>query len=157
MAPIVLIIGTSNCLGSQYYNPSGQRAKSAKFIILGSCVNLLLNLILIPQYGAVGATIASVIAELSITFFYVKMSDGFMNIGIIWKCSYKRIIAGIVMLVIVMQLRKIIALPLLYVILLQVSIGVAVYFGILLIMKDDMLLELVDIGRTTIKKREEKR
>lgn len=156
MAPIILVIGTSNCLGSQYYNPSGQRAKSAKFIILGSCVNLLLNLILIPHYGAIGATIASVIAELSITFFYVKMSDGFMSIGIIWRCSYKRIIAGIVMLVTVMQLKRGLALPLLCVILLQVLIGVVVYFGILLIMKDDMLLELVNIGCATIKKKEEK-
>lgn len=79
-----------------------------------------------------------------------------MSIGIIWRCSYKRIIAGIVMLVTVMQLKRVLALPLLCVILLQVLIGVVVYFGILLIMKDDILLELVNIGCATIKKKEEK-
>lgn len=152
MAPIILIIGTSNCLGSQYYNPSGQRAKSAKFIILGSCVNLVLNLMLIPHYGAAGATIASVIAELSITFFYVKMSDGFINMDIIWKCSYKRIVAGIVMLVVVMQFKNVIALSLFGIVFLQVLVGVVVYLGLLWIMKDDMLFELIDISRTLIKK-----
>ena len=47
LSPIILIIGVSNCLGAQYYNPAGLRALSAKFIIVGSVINLLLNLILI--------------------------------------------------------------------------------------------------------------
>ena len=63
MSPIVVIIGVSNCLGSQYYTPSGNRKLSAKFIIIGAIVNLTLNLILIPRFWGYGAIVASLIAE----------------------------------------------------------------------------------------------
>lgn len=57
MAPLIVIIGVSNCLGSQYYTPAGFRGQSAKYIIAGSCTNLVMNLILIPQLGSMGAVI----------------------------------------------------------------------------------------------------
>ena len=75
MAPLTLIVGISNCLGSNYYTPSGQRARSARVIVLGSAVNLILNLLMIPFIGATGAVIASIIAESVITVLYVRMSD----------------------------------------------------------------------------------
>ena len=71
MSPIVVIIGVSNCLGSQYYTPSGKRAQSARFIIIGACVNLALNLLLIPRFWGYGAIAASLIAEMTITILYI--------------------------------------------------------------------------------------
>lgn len=62
MSPLVIIIGISNCIGSQYYTPSGNRAQSSRYLIYGSIINLIMNLILIPRYEAQGAIIASVVA-----------------------------------------------------------------------------------------------
>lgn len=142
MAPLVLIVGTSNCLGSQYYNPSGQRKKSAKYIVLGACINLFFNLILIPRYGAYGATVASVIAEMSITFLYVRMSDNYLNWSIIYRLSWKRIFAGIIMFAIVRLLGTVDA-DALAKISIQIFAGALVYGTVLLLLRDKLLNELI--------------
>lgn len=76
-SPIIVIIGISNCLGSQYYTPCGKRKESTNYLIAGSVVNLILNLLMIPRFGAEGAAIASVIAETVVSVLYVKFSCGY--------------------------------------------------------------------------------
>ena len=71
LSPLVLIIGVSGSLSSQYYTPVGKRNKISKFLISGSVINLILNLSLIPSFGAVGATIASLVAETVITTLFI--------------------------------------------------------------------------------------
>ena len=150
MTPLIIIIGISNCLGNQYYTPSGQRARSAKVIVLGACINLILNLVLIPTFKSQGAVIASVIAELSITALYVRMSDGYLTAADIIKSSWKRVLAGIVMCAVVILLGHI-QLNMILKLAVQISIGVAVYFGLLMIMSDVMLKNLINQGRNAIK------
>lgn len=43
------------------------------FVGIGALLNVVLNIILIPQYGAIGAAIATLIAELISTFFAVLL------------------------------------------------------------------------------------
>jgi len=144
MAPMPVIIGISNCLGSQYYSPSGQRKLSAKFIMIGAVINLILNLFLIPNAGAVGATIASVIAEVLITIMYVRYCQGCITVCAIWMCSYKRIISGSIMLVSIYMLGQALGHGMLFELLLQVVVGVMIYFVILLIMKDRFLYDAMN-------------
>lgn len=154
MSLLILIIGVSNCIGSQYLTPSGQRKKTAKIIILGSFVNLIMNLFFIPIYGAIGATIASVAAELLIAAFYIYFSREYMTLGILWKLSKKRLLAGIIMCSIVYFLGEFGNFHGVYMVALQIAAGVAVYFLALLILKDGMIMELIYMGRRFIKKRD---
>ena len=144
MSPLTIIVGISNCLGSNYYTPSGQRARSARVIVLGSAVNLILNLLMIPFIGATGAVIASIIAESVITVLYVRMSDEYMSAKLLLKLSWKRILSGVIMLVFILLLGKYLPFRNLAVVAIQVILGVAVYFGLLLLMKDSMLRELIN-------------
>ena len=161
MAPLVLIIGTSNCLGSQYYTPSGQRKRSAKVIVLGAVTNLIFNILLIPWCGAYGATIASVIAECLITVLYVRMSNGYMQWKVLWDFSKKRLVAGILMGVVVYMAGVLLQpfsmsgsnsfgfvgfLALSF----QVITGALCYICILRVMKDQMLIELLGLARSFI-------
>ena len=161
MSPLIVIVGISNCIGYQYYTPSGQRMRSAKVIVLGSIVNLLLNLLLIPKYGSKGAVVATLFAESLISFLYVRMSNGYMSAKVIIASSYKRIIAGIIMCCAVYYLgymqtvsrsEQIIRL------LFQTGLGVVVYFSILYLFKDSMLRELLriigNISRKVFNKRQ---
>lgn len=143
MSPLIVIIGVSNCLGSQYYTPGGQRARSAKVIVLGSVVNLICNLIFIPFWGGVGATIGSVVAETVISVLYVKMSDGYMNAGLLVKYSWKRLVAGGTMCAAIMMIGKTLQIGAIGVLVVQVAVGVAIYFCILLAFRDTMLQELI--------------
>ncbi len=145
MIPLVLIIGTSNCLGNQYYTPSGQRKRSAKVIVLGAVVNLFLNLLLIPRFEAYGATVASIIAELVITVIYVQMSAGYMTWKKLGEFSWKRIIAGIAMCGVVILLGNVLKTPNVVIIVAQIITGVLVYGLVLLLLRDSMLNELLQM------------
>ena len=97
----------SNCLGSQYYTPAGLRKQSAIYIIIGAVVNLILNLCLIPKFMSAGATVASIIAELTISVLYLKNSNGYLTAQYIFKILWKKVIAGGVMLLVMYDLSMI--------------------------------------------------
>ena len=99
LAPMIVIVGLSGCIGLTYLTPSGQRARSSKAIILGAAINFSLNLFLIPMYYSVGAAIASVIAELIITYLYIYMSKPIITFLDILKMSYKKWLSAGIMFV----------------------------------------------------------
>ena len=134
-----------------YYTPSGQRKKSAKIIVLGAVTNLCLNLLLIPKLGATGATTASITAESVITILYVQISKGFLTWKTMIKLSYKRIIAGIIMCIVVYMIGKwLLSISDVFVVIIQVVCGLLVYGTILLIEKDTMAYELIEICKSYI-------
>lgn len=137
-SPIVVIIGVSNCLGSQYYTPAGLRSQSAKYIIIGSVLNLLLNLVFIPVFRSKGAVISSVLAELLITFLYVKNSNGYVDFKQLASYFNPRFIAGFIMYLIVLFIKQYLPNDLLG-LLIQVLIGGMTYFMITYLQKDNIL------------------
>lgn len=156
MSPLIIIVGISNCLGSNYYTPSGQRARSARVIVLGSVVNLILNLLMIPFIGVTGAVIASIIAESVISALYVRMSGEYMSGKILIKISWKRILSGLIMLMFVLIIGEYLPYRNLVAAAIQVVAGAAVYFGLLFLMKDNMLQELINIALRILKRGVEK-
>lgn len=66
ISPIILIIATSNVIGKQYLLPTNQQTAFTVSIIAGAIVNFILNLILIHFWDAMGASIATVLAELTV-------------------------------------------------------------------------------------------
>lgn len=151
MAPLILIIGISNCLGSQYYTPAGLRAQSSKYIIIGSVTNLVINLILIPKLGATGAVIGSIIAELTISVLYFLNCDKYLTMMQILKCSYKRLVAGIIMIIAVKAIGTCILDRVLLVVV-EIVTGALVYFICLFILKDVMIKEAFLMIKRKVKK-----
>ena len=138
------IICVSNTLGSVYYNPSGNRAKSAKFLIFGSIINLILNLIFIPKCGVYGATVASIIAELVISVLYVKFCDKTIDVKFLFKKSYKKILAGLAMILVVLFVGTV-NLPNIVTLLLQIIVGIFVYLIILLLLRDKIIKYMIQL------------
>ena len=138
MSPIVVIIGVSNCLGSQYYTPSGKRAQSARFIIAGSVVNLILNLILIPRFWGYGAIAASLIAELTITILYITFAGESFHPVVLLRDGWKKLIAAALMFAAVRLIdpyfnSNFIALVC------EVCLGGAIYIAVLFILRDTFM------------------
>lgn len=151
MSPIVIIIGISNCLGSQYYTPAGYRKLSAKYIIIGAVVNLLLNLLLIPKYWGYGAITASLIAESVITILYMKNCNGYLRVETIIKDSWKKIIAGLVMLIVIRAFDGIISSDILA-LLVEIAVGFTVYCAVIVLLRDSFMTDLL-MGKVLKKKR----
>lgn len=152
MVPLIVIIGTSNCLGSQYYTPSGQRKKSAKIIVMGAIINLILNIIMIPSCGVYGATIASVIAELFITICYVGFSNGYMSWNSLVHFSYKRILSGGIMYFLIVALGRCLNFDQYFIVGIQILSGGLVYFSILYLLNDSIVKYLVRLLKDRIYK-----
>lgn len=60
-----------------------------KLFDFGSVVNLILNLLLIPNFGAEGAAVASVIAEAMVSVLYVHFSCGYGDFALLVKTGGK--------------------------------------------------------------------
>lgn len=148
MSPLVVIIGISNCLGSHYYTPAGLRAQSAKYIIWGSIVNLIANIILIPKYRSSGAVVGSLIAEISISYLYLKNCNRYLEFRTILRLSYKRVISGSIMLFLIFLLSELIDTDVASLVV-KIILGTIFYFGILIILKDDFVCGVI----TALKKR----
>lgn len=138
MAPIVFVVSISNCLGSQFYNPVGLRSKSAKFIIIGSIINLCLNLILIPRFKSEGAVVASVIAEVIISFMYIRKCEGYYSFKLLFAAMWKKVIAGLIMVFVVYFLGQQIEKAV-YALIIQVMAGIGIYCALLYILNDSFI------------------
>lgn len=127
LSPIVLLIGFSNVIGTQYLVPSGQNGKYTCSVIIGACVNFVMNLILIPRYNASGAAIASLLAEGSVTAMQMLMTRREIHVaGHIareWHC----ILSGILMYLLLLFIRVLVSDDVTCTIL-QVCLGACAYF-----------------------------
>lgn len=66
MGGVIVAIGFNNITGTQILLGMGYDSIYLKCILVGACTNFLLNLVIIPHFGASGAATSSVIAELLI-------------------------------------------------------------------------------------------
>ena len=151
MSPIVIIIGISNCLGSQYYTPAGFRKLSARYIITGAVVNLLLNLVLIPKFWGYGAIVASLIAETVITVLYLKHCNGYLLVETLIKDSWKKLIAGLIMLIVIKALDAVIPSDIIA-LFAEIAVGFTVYCAVITLLRDSFITDLV-MGKILKRKR----
>ncbi len=135
MSPVVVIIGVSNCIGTQYYTPAGLRKQSSGYLIFGSVINLICNCIFIPLYKANGAIVGTLIAESVIAFLYVKNGREYISVRSIWGCIYKKMIAGIGMGGIMLVYEHFVATGTLS-LCVEIILGVIIYVSVLLLIKD---------------------
>lgn len=152
-SPLIMAIGLNNVLGIQYLLPAGKDNIYTISVIIGSIVNLILNLILIKAYGALGAAIASVIAETCILIFqiiYLRKEFNFKKY-ILPFIKYL-IIGGIMFTVVYLLSLKVFAPSILNTIIL-VAIGAGIYGIILLIIRDKNLFFFINKVMGIIKRR----
>ncbi|MBQ7797912.1 MAG: oligosaccharide flippase family protein [Clostridia bacterium] len=139
-APLVVIIGTSNILGIQYMIPYKKEKQYTISLIMGCIINLILNLILIYFYEAIGATIATIIAEcgVSVTMFLFLRKE--LSIITILKSAIKPLIAGIIMFICCYPLTLILSASIFNTCLI-VGAGILVYGVTIILLRDKLLIE----------------
>ena len=140
---MLVIIGISNCMEKLYYTPSGQRALSNKFVIVGACLNCCLNLILIPRFESYGATVASVIAEFVITGLYLYYVKNLVTLKNIIKYSYKFVLSGILMLFAVRYLGSVLPNNWIYLVV-EIGVGAATYMIALIAFRDTFFMDCLE-------------
>lgn len=153
LSPIVVLIGLSNVTGTQFLLPTKQQNKYTLSVIIGAIVNFTLNLILIKKFASIGASIATVIAELSVTITQFILIRKEVQALEVFKKSYKYMIAAIIMFICSNFIDCLISSNLLS-IFLQTSISIIIYFGVLFLLKDKMILEGLIILKEKFRKKD---
>lgn len=150
--PLVLIIGFSNVLGLQYLIPQKRDKEYTIAITFGACINLILNLFLIHFLWSYGACIATLCAELIVTtimFFYARKDISFLTI---FKNSWKYILSGIIMFIIVFISQIFLESSILNSFFL-VFLGIFIYFLMLIFLKDETIIEFFTKIKNKISKK----
>lgn len=150
ISPIIILIGLSNVTGTQYLLPTKQQNKYTISVIIGATINFILNFILIKKYASLGASIATVFAEFSVTLVQFILIRKEIKMGDIIKMTYKYLISSIIMFYISMLVSHFITNNLLS-ILAQVAISIISYFGVLILLKDKMIIEGINLLKQKLK------
>lgn len=139
ISPILVIIATSNVLGKQYLLPTQQQKIFTISIISGAGVNFVLNMILIPSLNAIGASIATVIAELTVALVQCVYVRRQVPLKDCLLPSIRYGIFGLIMFLVIRGLGSVISAGAFIKLIILVVVGVIVYGAELLITKDPMV------------------
>ena len=141
---LIIVVGLNNAVGKQVLMPVGRQKSYNASVIIGACVNVALNSLLIPRLYSVGAVIASVAAETTILLAFIHYSKDYIQLSWILKASVKYLIAGLVMLAAILAAGGALgrSWP---VLILQVTAGMAIYVVLILLMRDKFALEMLDL------------
>lgn len=146
----MLLIGMSNITGNQYLLPTKKQGEYTASVIIGACSNFILNLF-IPNLKSIGASIATIIAEMLVTgsqLYFVRKN---LNLKSYFKVGFKCLITGIVMLFICLGIYIFIKSNIIG-ILVQEICGIILYFGIFYIIKDEFFLSCINNAKYVVKK-----
>jgi len=144
-ASLPFICSFSNSLSSNYYTPSGRRKESGIYYLIGSLINLIFNLVFIPFLGAFGAAISTIIAEIFISVILIARSKGVITFKDALRFTYKKIIAGAAMLVVVFLAASVSKGSSLRLLIGEIISGVVVYLCFLILFKDNSIKSFIDL------------
>lgn len=142
MSTLVIAMGLSTITGSQYLVSIGRAKEYSISILLGMFSNIILNLIMIPPLGAIGAAVASVIAEfvISLIQFYFVRTD--FSIVYVLKMAIKYLISGVIM-AIVLFVEDSLLISSFFSTFIMICSGVLVYFTVLFFLRDSIIKDFL--------------
>lgn len=151
LSPIILLMGISNVLGTQYLLPSKRQREFTVSVTIGIIVNFILNYMLIKLFKAEGACVATVLSQIVVDAIQVAQVKKDINFKKVIRLSYKYIFASIVMFIACMIVRMF-ANGFMCVAL-QIVVGVSIYFIILIRLKDEYIYTFLAKIREVVNKK----
>lgn len=134
---IIVLIGWNSTLGTQFMIPMNKANSYTTSIVVGTIINVILNVPLIKIWGLNGAALSTVISELLITVYQIYVVRKELRLRSVLKSLLKYMIAGIVMFVVVfnMDIRMNgTAINLLV----QIIVGAAIYGVLCVVLKTEI-------------------
>lgn len=139
---LLCIVGISSVTGVQYFIPAGKQKKFTLSVVLGMAVNFILNLLLIRGYLSLGAAIATVVSELTVTISQLVMVRSLFSIKKIITISRNYLLASLLMSIIIFIIKPFTEASIEGTTVLVV-IGSLTYILSLFVMRDEVILDLL--------------
>lgn len=140
--PTLLFIGLSNVLGIQILVPLGRERVVLWSIVAGAAVDVVLNVLLIPKFGASGAAAATSAAELVVLAvqFVVLGKEAKTAFGAV---SYEKLLVALILCVCVSGWVPFLGWGNFPTLLLSAVLFFGSYLGVLLALKETLIHELL--------------
>lgn len=140
--PTLLFIGITNILGLQILVPLGKERIVLYSEIAGAITDLLLNIILIPKFGASGAAMGTLVAEFVVlSVQYVALRKQLFDIFI--KIQYWKIIAATIVSAVASMFVFYLKLGCFFNIVISAIVFGIIYLLVLLLLKEKMSKEII--------------
>ena len=141
--PTLLFIGLSNIMGIQMLVPLGKEKYVLYSEIAGALIDLVLNALLIPRYGAAGAAVGTLVAEAVVWIVQFKYLKNDI-IPIFKTIRYPLILLAAVISAAVAGFTKILDWHPFFILVVSAILYFGIYFLVLIIGKESLILELKD-------------
>lgn len=151
LSPLSVIIGISNVFGIQYIIPSGKDMVYTLSVVVGTVVNIILNICLVRYHFSYGAAVATLMAEFAILVFqmiYLRKVFSWRKVVVL---SIKYLISGVIMFIPVYALSLVISATVLNTFLL-VGLGLFIYGICMIIIRDRFAMFILNKGLSMVKK-----
>lgn len=129
LAVTLILIGWGNVVRTQYIIPTKRDDIYIKSISLGAILNLIINLFLIPKYGAVGACVGTLAAEFSVPLYQSIVLRKELDIEKMFVSNLKFTFYGMIMFAILQVLQYFMGLSFKTMII-QIIAGGCIYLGL---------------------------
>lgn len=139
---MILFSCVGNFVGSQYLIPTRQQNKATVIYGITSCVNIVLNLLMIPRFFSVGAMIASLIAEGLSCAVQMRLLLSSPYRFPLFKGAHRILVGTLLMGCAVWIVQHIVSLPLTLMLFAEVVVGIVVYCACLILMKEPIIYKL---------------
>ena len=147
---IFIAIGLNNITGIQYLIQARKQKIYTISVSVAAVINVILNSILIRTNGTVGATIASITAEVVILIIHLIYMRKIINVFDVFKMSIKYLISSFIMFLVVYNITNILSVGILNT-MIEGIVGAIIYFGILILLKDKFLKVIINQVKIGIK------
>lgn len=144
LAVLILAIGVNTVTGQQFLISTNRQNFYTISVCIGALVNFCMNFMLIPKYYSIGASIATVVAEIIICivqFIYISKKKLY-SVSRSISSSIKYIISSIVMGGVILLCKFMLKVSVFNTFLL-IAIGIVAYFLTLLILRDKLFKETI--------------
>lgn len=143
-SPLAFIIGLSNLLGTQYLIAIKKEKILTKIILIGTIINCIFNVMLIPSLKSEGAALATIIGESIILLILIYVNRKVVEGNTILTCIRKYLFVSFIMYLAIKYVEKYFNIPesVIGTIVLTI-IGLIVYIILLLIKRDEILVKIL--------------
>ena len=137
---VILMIGWSNVIGTQYLLPVNRVKDFTTSVTIGAVVNIIMNFPLIHLWGLNGAMWSTVLSEISVTAYQLFVVRKSLDIRKIFTGSWKYLLSGIVMFVPVFWLNTHMKASWLWM-LVEIIVGIVVYGVMIILLKPPVVYQ----------------
>lgn len=137
-AIVIIMISWSNVIGVQYLLPTKQTKKYTYSVIVGALLNIFLNIPLIIMFSTLGAVIATVISEISVTCYQLISIKNQVSIRRLFRGTYKPFIGGTIMMFLILIIDDLMATTWISLVL-EVLFGIIIYATVMILLKTDFI------------------